>query len=430
MKYNLRTVFSLIVIGVVIAVTGISTYFRIQREKQVLIDQIKTRGESQVNSIATLALDPLLVYDYTPSEKLKLNIIAEDFSTLKGVVYAIIFDREGNPVTDILDRDNSIVKSIKQEDDIHKVKQIYNKLKKREDIMHFEKVMRVGEQIVGYSRIGLSSQIVQKTVNKAILTSGLIGLGTVIALISIIILIFQFFVNKPITQMTRVTSAIANGNLNKRVDIKSKNEIGFLAESLNKMADSLQQIQKELIKKEKLSVIGELASGVGHELRTPLASIKNTAYYLEKYAHIDDPEVKEYINTLSSEVKIAEEIISDLLDFSRTTQIEKEKTSLRKVIQETKETLRLSENIEIETEIEEKSNEIIADQVKIRQVFINLIKNSSQAMPDGGRIKIRTSNIDENKVKIEYSDTGKGMDEETLKHVFEPLFTTKAKGIG
>jgi signal transduction histidine kinase len=198
---------------------------------------------------------------------------------------------------------------------------------------------------------------------------------------------------------------------------------------------ALRDAQEELIRQEKLAVLGQLAGGVGHELRNPLGAISNAAYFLNMVLEEPDPEVKETLEILEKEVRTSERIISSLLDFARAKPPTWRKADINEVIQEALSRITVPENVEVVSQLDGALPAILADPDQLVQVFGNIILNAVQAMPEGGRLVVKTSEVSEELPKsewvaISFTDTGVGIPEENLGKLFEPLFTTKAKGIG
>jgi PAS domain S-box-containing protein len=191
----------------------------------------------------------------------------------------------------------------------------------------------------------------------------------------------------------------------------------------------LKQLEEQLVRKEKLATIGQLASGVGHELRNPLGVIGNSAYYLNMKLKDADEKVRKHIEILQREVHRANRIISDLLDFSRVSPPALETCNVNSIIKDTLADLKLPENISLETQLNDELPGILVDPDQIRQVFLNLSSNAVQAMPEGGRLEIKTG-VKDDFAEIMLRDTGEGIPKEHLQKIFDPLFTKKAKGIG
>jgi signal transduction histidine kinase len=184
----------------------------------------------------------------------------------------------------------------------------------------------------------------------------------------------------------------------------------------------VKNIQQELLRSEKFATIGRLASSIAHELRNPLASLKNISYYLIKVSAFNfDEKAKQMLDLLSIDVARANKIVTDLLDFSRIKRLNKAPTRIDELINN------FGQNIHITRKLE--SIEASLDPDKLKQALLNIFSNSRDAMPEGGNITIKTGRKDSN-ISIMISDTGYGMDDETLSHIFDPLFSTKTRGLG
>jgi len=208
------------------------------------------------------------------------------------------------------------------------------------------------------------------------------------------------------------------------------NIIGLIV--LSKDITEQRKMRKELIQAKRLAAIGRLASVVGHELRNPLGVINNSTYYLKaKLKDFDDPKVERHLQILDREVERSNNIISDLLDFARgPKEPNKRPAQLEKLVEDSLERVEIPENIHVETNIKAPTY-LFLDPDMIFRVFINLIGNAIEAMPDGGTLGISvTMDKDEDEVVVEVSDTGVGISDEDKDKMFTPFFSTKAKGIG
>ncbi len=188
-------------------------------------------------------------------------------------------------------------------------------------------------------------------------------------------------------------------------------------------------MQERLVRSEKLAVLGELAGGVGHELRNPIGVMSNAVYYLNTILSEADETTKEYLEIISSEISNADKIVSDLLDFSHVKPAEREDIALSELVAQVLEKQRAPENVEVTTTIPPDLTPVFVDGRQIGQVLVNLVTNAYQAMPDGGRLTFRAIG-ERDKVSLSMSDTGCGISNENMKNIFEPLFTTRARGIG
>lgn len=192
----------------------------------------------------------------------------------------------------------------------------------------------------------------------------------------------------------------------------------------------LLEAQDQLLRQEKLVLLGQLAGGVSHELRNPLGVIKNTTYFLNMILDKSDPEVNEALNILDKEVINSEQIIKSLLEFAHPGPLTREIIDINSVLHDTIRNITVPDTIEIVYNLNKKLPLIQADPNKLDQIFRNIIVNAIQAMPDKGKLTIKTESQDQNWILVSITDTGTGISEENLSNIFEPLFTTKAKGIG
>jgi PAS domain S-box-containing protein len=191
----------------------------------------------------------------------------------------------------------------------------------------------------------------------------------------------------------------------------------------------LKTVQERLVRQEKLAIIGKLAGSVSHELRNPLGVISNSIYFLSAKFKDCDEKTKKHLNYIQDEVLRASKIVSDLLDFTRTQPDERMEVDLNEIINTTLEYLRIPANVKITKTFMPNMPALKLDPRKMQQLFNNLITNAIQAMPSGGKLTIRTISDVEN-VEIDFMDTGIGISPENKAKLFEPLFTTKQKGIG
>jgi signal transduction histidine kinase len=191
---------------------------------------------------------------------------------------------------------------------------------------------------------------------------------------------------------------------------------------------ALEAAQEELVRHEGLATLGQLAGGVSHELRNPLGVIKNSVYYL-KMVVPDDERVRKHLAILDREVATATRIISGMLDFARTTPPMRAPTDVNSLVRDGLERLMAADSVRIERDLAEGLPPVMVDADQVRLVLDNLLSNATQAMPEGGVLTVRTRSAG-GRVEICVEDTGAGIAPEHLERIFEPLFTTKSKGIG
>ncbi|MBI1912226.1 MAG: hypothetical protein HYS21_09505 [Deltaproteobacteria bacterium] len=193
----------------------------------------------------------------------------------------------------------------------------------------------------------------------------------------------------------------------------------------------LLEAQEELIRKEKLSVLGQIAGSVGHEIRNPLGVIKNAIFYLKMVLSAADNNTKEYLDIIREEVDISEQIVADLLDFARTKTPQKRPVNLKALLTKCLEKNKIPGAVTVLDEIQESLPAVYADPVQLGQVFMNLLKNAVEAMPSGGFLSLKAEEIHQSQeLRVVIADTGQGISSEGMSRLFHPLYTTKAKGLG
>ena len=224
----------------------------------------------------------------------------------------------------------------------------------------------------------------------------------------------------------------------KRAEKRLKEYSEQLEEMVQERTQALHDAQEQLMRRERLTVLGQLAGGVAHELRNPLGAIKNSAYFLNMVLEEPTPEIKQALQILDKEVNTSEKIISSLLDIARAKPPLRREVDLNGVVQEALSHISVPENVEVLTQLNPALPTILADPGQLAQVFDNLILNAVQAMtlpnpmgtPQGGRLVVKSYALDPEWAAVSFSDDGMGILPENMDKLFEPLFTTKAKGIG
>ena len=231
-----------------------------------------------------------------------------------------------------------------------------------------------------------------------------------------------------------MTSSISRSVRNREVELfYAKNQLEKKSRELEQANQELIRQQNLLIQSEKLASLGKLSAGIAHELNNPMTGILSFAHFIRD-ACPDLDQVQHDISVVIRETERCKKIIKGLLDFARQSQPEKKVSDLLKVLAKT---INLVEhhkdfkNIEIIRDFDEAIPPLMFDQDQLQQVFMNLIVNAQEAMPEGGTLYIRARlDIQLERIEIKIKDTGPGMDEETMTKIFDPFFTTKEMGTG
>jgi PAS domain S-box-containing protein len=202
-----------------------------------------------------------------------------------------------------------------------------------------------------------------------------------------------------------------------------------LEQKVEERTAELKKSQEQLLKAQRLAVIGELAGMVGHDLRNPLTSIAGAQYYLKKRLGLEaNHKIRDMIDLIERNIAYSNKIINDLLDYSREIELEISEKTPKSIVKEALRLVEIPRNVQV-LDLTKNKPKIKVDVEKVRRVFVNLIKNAVEAMPKGGKITIKSRAKGEN-LEMIFSDTGVGMSKKTLERLWTPLFTTKAKGMG
>lgn len=197
----------------------------------------------------------------------------------------------------------------------------------------------------------------------------------------------------------------------------------------NSYIKSLTTVYEELRQKEKLAVIGQMAAAIGHEIRNPLSSLKGfTQLQQERY-----PNTNDFYPIMIQEIDRINSIVNDLMYLGKPRSIQFEKASIEEIIAYTLSiTQQQAEGhkVTVETLMAGPLPPIDCDEKQLKQVFINLLKNAIESMPEGGNIKININLVEKNKMSVSIQDEGNGISSEHILNLGEPFFTTKKDGTG
>ncbi len=215
----------------------------------------------------------------------------------------------------------------------------------------------------------------------------------------------------------------------KQVEKKLKEYSEGLELTVAARTQELVEANDRLVKAERFAAIGELAGMIGHDLRNPLTAIKNAVYYLDrKQSTSMDAKTKEMFKIIDRSVDHANKIIGNLLEYSKEITLEIEEATPKSLLDYILLMIQIPNHIKIMDRTQDEPI-IWVDSNKLERVFINLITNAIDAMPEKGSLVIG-SRVEGENVEFTFTDTGTGMTEQTKSKIFMPLFTTKAQGMG
>jgi two-component system NtrC family sensor kinase len=311
----------------------------------------------------------------------------------------------------------------------------------RRYVTAYEPIKDMYNRIVGMLSIGVLEdrfREIQRDVFWSFLLITMGGLG-------LSLLLCYLFIKstlKPISSLIHATENLARGNLEEQVHLdKPPPEIAALGRSFNSMARSIRdrdrelrlRAQEEVMKSERLAMIGQLAAGVAHEINNPLGSILLFNRLVLNKCPGDDP-MRQNLERIEREVKRCQNIVQGLLEFARQREPKAEPTNLNLLLSKTValfENQPMFHNVEVVRRFQEQVPDAIVDPTQIQQVFVNIIMNAVHAMEGRGTMTITTRFVQEaDSIEVGFGDTGCGMSKEVLNRIFEPFYTTKGVGHG
>lgn len=201
-----------------------------------------------------------------------------------------------------------------------------------------------------------------------------------------------------------------------------------LEELVHERTKELQSVQSELLRKERMALLGQIVATVSHEICNPLGVIRNSTFLMNRKLNDDHP-VKEHITVIEREIDAANRIISNLSETTRSKVPNRQETNLDSLIDEVMSVVKLPQGLRFHYRRNPRPYSVNADRLQIKQVMSNLINNAIQATGERGHV-IVLANSRQDCDFITVVDTGPGISEENRETIFEPLFTTKAKGTG
>jgi two-component system NtrC family sensor kinase len=299
-------------------------------------------------------------------------------------------------------------------------------------------------------------------------------LGISVFLVLLIFAVTIRAVTRPVDAFVKGIQSVKEGKSQEKLDIRSKDEIGYLAHEFNNMIDRLNEMyveknrtlaaledfnarleervrdatvhlaeanrelklaQEQMVRAETMAAIGTLSSGISHELSTPLSVILNMAQLMKQDAQ-DNPSLARDIEVIEYEANQAIKITRSMLGFSRSAKSKMEVANVNDVLEDLFKVLEFqpkARSIKLIKELDPDVAPIRAGAGQLRQVFLNIILNAVQAMPEGGQLRVASRNCRElltEGVEISISDTGVGIPADHIKQIFQPFFTTKEEGTG
>lgn len=446
LQMSIRTKFMISVVLLLIFLVGLILFVIERREERAIFEEQKKKGILIAENIAQLNLDPLLFWDVEGVEK---NIEEQIDQKL---IYVVIYDRYRKPFAA-----NNFIK------DYEKIYQYSNLDGEEERRSHFfeskkledrksRQILRILEietpifakgspKRWGSIKIGLSLKDVRAEILKTRIILILIGFGGLLLGIFGATLLARR-ITGPIKKLAEGTVKISRGDFSQKIDIDSQDEIGNLAQNFNDMSrqlrltkERMEMANRKLIQAEKLASIGRISASIAHEIRNPLTSVKLNIQKVLESEKLENIE-KEHLGISQEGISQIENFIKELLNFTRVSDLNLDWFAIEQIIEESVKMIADSlelKKVRLERDFQGKIPEVYVDGDKLRQVFLNILRNACEAADEEGKIGISLSLIKDRigkKVRTEISDDGSGIPEKDWENIFEPFYTTKASGIG
>ena len=304
-------------------------------------------------------------------------------------------------------------------------------------------------KIVGVLSVANSLKEMDTMISKIEIHSIILAVITIASLSFVLGFLFLRVINVPIKKLTETMKKAEEGDLSVRVDIKSRDEMGSLGENLNIMIEKLnvakeeaEQYHQELIQRaDRMASIGELASGIAHEIRNPLAGIQGAIQILAEDFPKEDPR-KQVADEIQKQIYKLERLVKDLLNFAKPVTRNYLPTDINELVDKVLSFFMTQRGKSVDFKIEKNYvpflPKAMIDPSSMEQAFLNIILNAQKAMPRGGTFTVSTLTLPQRKddgkeaqeLQIVFEDTGVGIPGENLSKIFNPFFSTRSDGTG
>jgi len=444
LKISLYTRFMVAITFILIFLVGSILFVIERREVRTIFEESKSRGVLKAEYIASLNLESLTFWD---AVGIKNNIEREIDDSL---IYVVIYNKFRSPYV-FSDR-------IRDNEDIKWPSRLPEKVTPemsaagRRDFQLEGKTVPIIEIEVpvfaegspdywGSVKVGLSLEENRREIRQTRLMLILIGCGGfLLGLVGAGALAKR--ITGPLQKLVDGTVRISKGDFTQTISVGSRDEIGDLARSFNEMTRDLletrrrvEDANRRLIQAEKLASIGRISASIAHEIRNPLTSVKLNIQKLMQNEHLDEEE-KEHLSISQEGIGQIEKFIKELLNFTRVSDLNQERFSVVQIMEESLKMMRnsfLEKKIVLEKRFAADLPAVVVDGDKMRQVFLNILRNAVEAVEEGGKIGLSLSRIKENgvpRIRVRIADDGCGIPEKDWENIFEPFYTTKPSGFG
>lgn len=460
----------LIIAVAVISVVAVSTYIAMLLTRQLVEEDTYRKALAQARSFAQQLVDDHAL-ENPPVLMRALRQLEHEFpSVTQADVFTHVPRHELVVTTDpkgqVLELDN--IRDIQNYDDYQQADPDQVTIDTSDgNYWIMGTTIRLDDHPIACLNLKVSKLHLSVITERLVLRNLLVTLAGLAFLILVIHIFFLQSIRKPVKEMIRVIDSAEGKSLQARARVRSHDEIGQLAERLNRMLarvesfnaelgqkvqdataelasrnedlrrinEELFETQKTLARSERLAIAGQLAAGLAHEIGTPLNSISGHVQLLSRQG-VGGTAGARRLEIIERQIDSIVRSVKQLLSWTRQFDLRLEKVNVARLLEDS---LTLSSpalehrHIRVVMDWARKCPTVYADPGYLQQVFLNLINNSMDAMPTGGTLTTRTrfsASDQEKTVAIEVEDTGVGITHETLQRIFEPMFTTKRLGTG
>lgn len=403
--------------------------------------------DDQDNLIGILYGGTLLNRNFEIVDKVKETVYEEVQYEGKDIGTATIFQDDVRISTNVKNDDNSRAIGTRVTEEVYN--QVVNEgepwigrayVVNNWYITAYEPIRDAANQIIGILYVGVLEDKYSDIRRDTIITFLAITLaGALVSLVVSYVIARRILV--PIFKVVNASKAVASGDLSAHVEMTTNDELQYLVESFNAMAEALKRRDEQLkefttqkiMASERLALIGQLSANVAHELNNPLQGIVTYSHLMLEEMPCDDPN-KTNIERVVGQAKRCRDIIRGLLDFSRQREPDKTYSNINTVMEDCLsfvENQALFHNIQIKKNFQEDLPMIVIDASQIERVIMNMIINAAEAMEGSGTLTLSTRmNNHAGCIELEFTDTGQGISKENIDKIFDPFFTTKDVGHG
>jgi nitrogen fixation/metabolism regulation signal transduction histidine kinase len=294
---------------------------------------------------------------------------------------------------------------------------------------------KTGEDYSRYSSVGLYVNVLRRY--SVLVISVLVVVMIISSAVASRLLAKR--ISQPIRELAGATERIAKGDLDHKVEVNAKDEIKSLVTSFNDMTRDLREYKENLIRAERIAAWRDVARRIAHEIKNPLTPIETGIYRLGKRleaAGDDDGMNREILDSILKEVGVLRDLAQEFSSFAKLPEPDLKAIDLNGVVRSVLDLYTSSGDIKVVADLAEDLPPVMADDKQLRGVISNLVKNAVEAMGPGGKLSVRTLTVDRGRqvsspaVRVEITDTGPGIPDGIKDKIFDPYFTTKAKGTG